>query len=209
MKIAIIGAGGRTGRLVTEEAVKRGHTVTAIVRSEKKTKAQNEIIKDAKNLTSNDLSGFDVVVNAFGAWEEGVLGEHDVVTQAISNAISGTQTKLYIIGSAGSLYMDEEHNQRLWESELMPEIYKPLASNMAKAFDNLKKRTDVNWVYVSPALDFQPEGEERNNYKIAGDVFTTNANGESFISYIDYTKALVDIIEKDEYNKERISLLSE
>lgn len=91
----------------------------------------------------------------------------------------------------------------------MSEIYKPLASNMTKAFDNLKKRKDVNWAYVSPALDFQPEGEERNNYRIVGDVFTTNANGESFISYIDYTKALVDTIEKDEFNKERISLLSE
>lgn len=54
-------------------------------------------------------------MNAFGAWEEGVLSERDVVTQAISNAISGTQTKLYIIGSAEILYMDEEHNQRLWE----------------------------------------------------------------------------------------------
>lgn len=34
MKIAVLAANGRVGRLVVEEAVKRGEDVTAVVRSE-------------------------------------------------------------------------------------------------------------------------------------------------------------------------------
>lgn len=209
MQIAIIAAGGRVGRLVTKVAVERGHQVTAFVRTPKNTKAQNEVLIDAEDLTKEDLANFDVVVNAFGAWEDDLLPKHDTVTQIICDAISGTDTKLYIVGSAGSLFVNQNHDEVLWESDLMPEPFKPLASNMAQAFNNLKKRSDVNWVYVSPALDFQAEGEEINNYIIAGDDFTTNDNGESFISYADFAVALVDIIEENKFNQERISLLSQ
>ena len=46
MKIAVVAANGRVGRLVVEEAVKRGEDVTAIVRGENKTCAQHVIQKD-------------------------------------------------------------------------------------------------------------------------------------------------------------------
>ena len=36
MKIAVIGANGKAGSLIVNEAVKRGHDVTAIVRSANK-----------------------------------------------------------------------------------------------------------------------------------------------------------------------------
>lgn len=40
-KIAVVAANGKEGRLITEEAVKRGFDVTAVVRSENRTAAQN------------------------------------------------------------------------------------------------------------------------------------------------------------------------
>ncbi len=46
MKIAVVAANGRVGKLIAEEAVKRGNDVTAIVRSQNKTDAQHEVIKD-------------------------------------------------------------------------------------------------------------------------------------------------------------------
>lgn len=68
MKIAIIAANGKSGQTIAKEAVERGHKVTAIVRSENKSVAQEVLQKDAFDLTKEDLAGFDVVVNAFGAW---------------------------------------------------------------------------------------------------------------------------------------------
>ena len=68
MKVGIIGATGKSGRLITDEALKRGLDVTAIVRDASKLE-QSEVKvleKDIFDLTTKDLSVFDVVVNAFG-----------------------------------------------------------------------------------------------------------------------------------------------
>ncbi len=62
MKIAIIAANGKSGQTIAKEAVERGHQVTAIVRSENKSVAQEVIQKDAFALTQEDLAGFDVLV---------------------------------------------------------------------------------------------------------------------------------------------------
>ena len=76
MKIAVIGANGKAGTLVVREATERGHEVTAIMRSEQPTQAQHTLIKDVFALTRNDLSGFDAVVDAFGAWTPESLHLH-------------------------------------------------------------------------------------------------------------------------------------
>ncbi len=76
MKIAVIGANGKSGTLVVREAVERGHEVTAIMRSEHPTQAQHTLIKDVFALTRSDLSGFDAVVDAFGAWTPESLHLH-------------------------------------------------------------------------------------------------------------------------------------
>ena len=68
MKIAVVCANGHAGQLITKEAVDRGMDVTAVVRGENKSVSPHVIIKDVFDLTSEDLAGFDVVVDAFGAW---------------------------------------------------------------------------------------------------------------------------------------------
>lgn len=68
MKIAVVCANGKAGKLITNEAVKRGHDVAAIVRKENQTIAKKVILKDLFDLTESDLIGFDVVVDAFGVW---------------------------------------------------------------------------------------------------------------------------------------------
>ena len=68
MKLAVVCANGTAGRLIVEEAVKRGMDVTAVVREENKTVAQHTLAKDLFDLTKEDLQGFDVVIDAFGAW---------------------------------------------------------------------------------------------------------------------------------------------
>lgn len=67
-KIAVVAANGKAGKLVVEEAVQRGMDVTAFVRSENATVAQEAVVKDIMDLTAEDLAGFDAVVDAFGAW---------------------------------------------------------------------------------------------------------------------------------------------
>lgn len=149
MKIAVITAGGRIGSLTTDEAVERGHDVTAFVRSDRSTRAQHTVVKDAREISADDLAGFDAVVDAFGAWVPEELDQHDEVTKALADAVAGTSTKLYVVGSAGTMLMGGDPAKPLRDSEIMLEEYKPLAKAMGKAFDNLCERDDVNWVCVT------------------------------------------------------------
>ena len=57
MKIAVVCANGKAGKLIVKEAVDRGHDVTAVVRSENQTVAQHTLAKDLFDLTSPSAPG--------------------------------------------------------------------------------------------------------------------------------------------------------
>ncbi|HIR17393.1 MAG TPA: NAD(P)-dependent oxidoreductase [Candidatus Caccocola faecigallinarum] len=209
MKIAVICANGKAGKLIAEEAARRGHDVTAVVRGENKSAAPKAVIRDVFEITADDLKGFDAVVDAFGAWTPEALPQHGTSLAHICGAMSGSAARLYVVGGAGSLYVDAEHKTRLMDMPGFPDIYKPLASNMGEALDALRARRGVTWTYLSPAADFRAGGERTGKYKFAGEEFTTNAKGESFVSYADYAAAMLDAIESGKYADERISVYAE
>lgn len=85
----------------------------------------------------------------------------------------------------------------------------PVVNGHAKALEELRKFDDVNWTYVSPAGDFQADGERTGKYILGGEELVLNSKGESVISYADYAIAMVDEIESGKHIKERISVVSE
>lgn len=207
MKIAVVAANGKAGQLIVEEAVKRGHDVTAIVRSENKTQAQHLLKKDLFDLTKEDLVGYDVVATAFGAWIAETLPLHSKSIEHFNDLLAGTSTRLLVVGGAGSLYVDKEKKVRLVDTAEFSADYKPLASAQADELDLLRTKKDLNWTFVSPAAEFIPDGARTGEYILAGDFFTVNEAGESKISYADYAIAFVDEIESGKYIQERISVL--
>ena len=74
-KIAVVAANGKAGQLIVREAVERGNDVTAFVRSENRTVAENVVVKDIMDLTPKDLVGFDAVVDALLRSEERRVGK--------------------------------------------------------------------------------------------------------------------------------------
>ena len=207
MKIAVVAANGKAGQLIVEEAVKRGHDVTAIVRSKNKTQAQHLLKKALFNLTKEDLAGYDVVVTAFGAWTPETLPLHSKSIEHFNDLLAGTSTRFLVVGGAGSLYVDKEKKVRLVDTAEFPAEYKPLASAQADELDLLRTKKNLNWTFVSPAAEFIPDGARTGEYILAGDFFTVNEAGESKISYADYAIAFVDEIESGKYIQERISVL--
>lgn len=209
MKIAVICANGKAGKLIVKEAVDRGMDVTAVVRSDNTTAAQKVLKKDLFALTAADLAGFDVVVDAFGAWTEDTLPQHSTSLKHLCNILSGTNTRLLVVGGAGSLYVNPEHTACVADGPDFPDIFKPLAAAMAKALGELRGRKDVRWTYVSPAGDFQAEGERTGKYILGGEELTLNSKGESIISYADYAIAMVDEIVNAANIQKRISVVKE
>lgn len=209
MKIAVICANGKAGKLIVEEAVRRGHEVTAVVRGENRSAAKSAIIKDVFSLAADDLKGFDAVVDAFGAWTPETLPQHVTSLRKICDVLSGSPARLYVVGGAGSLYLDAEHKTCLMHAPGFPAVFMGVAQATADAFDELRGREDVTWTYLSPAADFRADGERTCRYKLAGEEFTTNGKGESFISYADYAAAMLDVVESGKYANERISVYTE
>ena len=206
-KIAVVAANGKAGQLIVKEAVERGNDVTAFVRSKNRTVAENVVVKDIMDLTPKDLVGFDAVVDAFGAWTPETLPQHSTTLAHLCDILSGTGTRLLVVGGAGSLYVNPEHTMTVSETPDFPEIFKPLASAMAEALSDLRERDDVRWTYISPAGDFQAEGERTGEYILAGEELTLNDRNESIISYADYAIAMVDEIESGDHIQQRISVV--
>ena len=209
MKIAVICANGKEGKLIVEEAITRGADVTAIVRGENQSAAKQVIQKDLFDLTAADLEGFDVVIDDFGAWTPKTLPQHNTSLKHLCDLVSGKRTRLLVVGGAGSLYVNPEHTIQVMDGADFPEMFKPLASNMGKALDALRTRTDVRWTYISPAGDFQADGAKTGKYILAGEELTLNTKGESVISYADYAVAMVDEALNGNHIQQRISVVAE
>lgn len=207
MKIAVVCANGRVGKLVTKEAIDRGLDVTAIARGENQTAAKRYVGKDLFDLTAEDMSAYDVVVDAFGAWTEDVLPLHSKSLMHLCDILSGTKKRLVVVGGAGSLYVNPEHTAVVSDGADFPAEYLPLAKAQGKALADLRKRKDVAWTFISPAGDFQADGERTGKYILAGEELTLNEKGESIISYADYAIAMVDEIVSGNHIQERISVV--
>lgn len=206
MKIAVVAANGKAGKLITNEAVKRNHEVTAVVRHSNQTQASHVLQKDLYELSATDLKDFDIVVDAFGVWDPADMNLHDSSLMHLADCLSDTNVKLFVVGGAGSLYVDPEHKKQLKDTADFPEEAKPVAEGMGTALNHLKERGDVQWVYVSPAASFIADGAKTDDYTIADNEYAENKAGESKISYCDYASGFVDALEADKYNQVQISI---
>ncbi|CAM3487589.1 MULTISPECIES: NAD(P)-dependent oxidoreductase [Saccharibacillus] len=211
MKIAVIGATGKAGQLIVKEAVQRGHDVTAFVRDTSKFDLEGvqAVQKDVMNLTAEDVIGFDAVVNAIGmppGRESGHIEAGRTLIQAFQGA---PDSRLIVVGGAGSLFVDEAQTTRLVDTPDFPDLFKPTASSQGQNLQDLQASEGIRWTFLSPAAFFDEAGARTGRYQTAGEVLTVNAAGDSYISYADYAIAIVDEIENAKHVNQRFSVVGE
>lgn len=208
-KVSVVCAAGKEGRLLVDEAVSRGYDVTGFVRGNDTVanpKAKT-VVKDLFDLTREDLIGFDAVIDAFGAWTPETLPLHKTSLKHLCDVLSGTKVRLLVVGGAGSLYVNPEHTVQVKDLESFPAMFKPLAYMQGAALDDLRKRNDVQWTYLSPAGDFVADGERTGEYLLGGEEYFVNDRGESRLSYADYAIAMIDEIENANNIQKRFSVI--
>lgn len=208
MKIAVLGASGKSGALIVKEALSRGDEVNAFVRDSKKVQPSERLKvtqKDIFSLTSGDLEGFDVIIDAFGEWSDMTLHKKHIIH--LNDILKSNSARLLVVGGAGSLYMDKEHKVTLADTPDFPDSYKEIAAAMREVLDYLRETNEINWVYISPAAMFEADGEKSGNYSINGEEFSVNKDGESIVSYADFASATLDIAKSNSYNKVRVSVI--
>ncbi|WP_394955211.1 SDR family oxidoreductase [uncultured Helicobacter sp.] len=208
MKIAVLCANGKAGKLIVGEAINKGLEVSAFVRDSTKARFDSKVCvvqKDIFTLESSDLQGFDVIIDAFGEWQN--LSLHKAHMEHLVQILSGNSAKFLAVGGAGSLYMDKEHSVMFMDTPDFPQEYLPVARATAEAFDVIKVSKDINWVYVSPPAVFIPDAPKSGKYKIIGEEFEVNSKGESKISYADYAIAMIEIAIDSTYSKQRVGVI--
>jgi len=211
MKIGIIGASGKAGSLILKEALTRGHEVTAIVRDEARIQIQGASVleKDVFDLKEEDIKEFDVVVNAFGA-APGKEHLHVDAGKILIEAMKGApQTKLIVVGGAGSLFVDEAKTIRVLDTPEFPKEYFATAFNQSKNLGDLQNATGIQWTFVSPSAFFDPQGNRTGGYKLGKDNLLVNSKGESYVSYADFALAVLDEIENPQHINQRFTVVAE
>jgi len=208
MKIGIIGATGKAGQKLIQEAIKRGLDVTAIVRDASKlTESVQVIEKNILELTEEDIKPFDVIINTFAApltdaEQYRVMGKHLIAI------FSDVSTRLIVVGGAGRLFIDETSTTHLFDTPDFPEFLIPSSKNQYESYLDLKA-SSIKWTYVSPAAFFDPEGKRTGNYEIGKDHLIFNSAGESYISYADLAVAIIDEAVSEKYLCTAITVVGE
>lgn len=209
MKIAILCASGKAGKEITKEALSRGLEPVCFVRdSSKMNEFANKIQvvqKDIFALDSKDLADFDVIIDAFGEWQD--LSLHKKHIESLSKILQGSRARLLVVGGAGSLYMDSSHTARLMDMPNFPKEYLGVAQATAEVLSFLRDEKGFKWVYVCPAAEFVPTLPKSNHYEIIGEEFKVNANHESKIGYSDYASAMMDIALDSNYEDVRVGVI--
>ncbi|WP_054024698.1 NAD(P)-dependent oxidoreductase [Bacillus sp. FJAT-28004] len=208
MKIAVIGAAGRAGSRIVEEAKNRGHQVTAIVRDASKltsTQGFEVLVKDVFQ-TGAELNEFDVVINAFSA-KPGVEHQHvEVIKHLIEVLKKSPNTILYNVGGAGSLLVDDK-GTLLKDTPEFPSIYYATANAQSEQLEVLRGEKELKWTFFSPAAMFEP-GEKTGKVQLGNDHFLLNASHESKISMEDYAAVLLDEIENPQFLNRRFTAIN-
>jgi putative NADH-flavin reductase len=109
MKLFIVGATGRTGRLVIEQAISRGHTITAIVRRPGMLHAHERLLIVVGDplrcsILAPALVGHDAVISCIGQRSQQDANLLTRAATSILDAMSESQVRRCLVVSQGLLF---------------------------------------------------------------------------------------------------------
>lgn len=211
MKIALFGATGHIGHAILDEALSRGHDMTAIVRDPSLLSHDGAHLKvvtgDVTRPESwqDAVAGADVVIASLSARRDGAPDSIPANAAILLEHLPQTDVKrLLWVGGAASL--ETAPGVRVIDDPHFPDAWKPEANGQAKALDVFRaSKSNLEWTYVSPA-GLLEDGARTGKYRVGGDQLLVDANGKSHISVADFAAALLDRAEKNDARRQRITL---
>lgn len=212
MKLAIIGASGFVGSALLDEALQRGHDVTAIVRHpEKITKVDPKLTVKQGDAQDADtvaelVAGHDAVLSAFNAgWTNSNLYEDFLEgCKAIEKGTEQSGVKrLLVVGGAGSL--EVAPGVQLVDTPQFPAEWKAGATSARDYLNVLRQNTTLDWTFLSPAIMLEP-GERTGTFRIGTEQPIFDEKGASKISVADLAVAILNEIEQPQFIQKRFTV---
>jgi uncharacterized protein len=211
MKIALIGATGFVGSAILQEALQRGHEVTAIVRHPEKLSPHPKLRPhnaDIQNIdeVARSVAGHDVVISAFSpGWTNPNMYDVQVMgTRAIVDGVKKAGIKrMLFVGGAGSL--EVKPGVQSVDLPEFPAEYKQGALATRETLDLLRKEPSLDWSFLSPSADLFP-GQKTGKFRLGTDQLITDSQGNSRISVEDYATAMLDEVEAPKHIRRRFTV---
>lgn len=199
-KIAILGASGHVGRHLVDEALRRGHAVTAVARHASQLGAHHRLTAvDADvqaGATTAALKGQDAVLSAIRFAE--------VPAARIIGAVKAAGVpRLLVVGGAATLHLPD--GQRLLDSPGFPPAYRAEAEGGAAFLAALQAEPTLNWTFLSPSAEFI-EGPRTGHFRLGHDQLLSDAQGRSWISFADLAVAMLDELERPAHPRQRFTV---
>jgi putative NADH-flavin reductase len=211
MKIAVIGATGFVGSAILQEALQRGHEVTAIVRHPEKVKPHPKLRPHKADVQKGDevtrsVAGHDAVISAFNpGWTNPNMYDLQVRgTRAMIDGVKKAGVKrLLFVGGAGSL--EVKPGVQSVDLPEFPVEYKQGALATREALNLLRNEPSLDWSFLSPSADLFP-GQRTGKFRLGTDQLLADTQGKSRISVEDYAKAMIDEVEKPTHIRRRFTV---
>jgi uncharacterized protein len=213
MKIALIGATGFVGSNILHELSSRNHDIVAIARNISNEKNSYNITWQKADVNNVDelvkiISGKDVVINAFNAgWTNPNLYNDFIKgSKAIHEAVKKSGVKrLIFVGGAGSLFVAP--GLQAVDTPGFPKEFHAGASAARDYLNVIKHEKELDWVFVSPALEMHPgiTTGRTGKYRLGFDNPVFDENQRSAISVQDLAVAIADEVENPRHHRVRIT----
>ena len=219
LDIVVYGATGEVGSHVVQEALERGHRVTAVSREPEQFEMQHDklaVIKgDLLDMASvaEIVAGRDIVVVSV----RGVIGDSKTPESALQfiaaeNLVDAlfrlgdAAPRLIHVGGSGSLEVEPgvRFAAKL-PTILLPKNLEIEILGQMLALDFYRKVDDVKWTYVTPPKNFT-NGPRTGIFRIGGDQALEDERGRTRVSRADFAVAIVDEAEQSAHVRKRISI---
>ncbi len=212
--VVLIGATGFVGSAILSELLNRGHKVTAVVRNASKLPKHDNLTAVEEDVANVDAiasiaSGKDAVISAYNpGWTNPDIKRliEENYSKIVEAAKKSGVERLLIVGGAGTLFV--KPGLRVVDSGAIPaEIIDGVRPLGDFYLNQLTKENDIDWVFFSPAGEFDAQGERTGKYRLGkDDLIVDKTTGTSHISVKDYAAAMVDELEKPAHHKERFTI---
>ena len=219
LDIVIYGASGKVGSHVVQEALDRGHRVTAVSRRPEQIEIRHENLSVVrgdlldKASVTEIVTGKDVVILSV----RGVIGDSGspesalqfIAAEMLVDAVfqqGDRAPRLLHVGGSGSL---EVEPGVLYAAKLpkilIPKNLEVEILGQILALEFYHKVDDVKWTYVTPPKNFT-NGPRTGVFRIGGSRALQDERGRTRVSRADFAVALIDEAEQARHVRERISV---
>jgi len=211
MKITVFGAAGNAGSRIVQEALTRGHEVTAVVRSHKPSHEFPAGVKVAIGDASQAES-----IRALATQQDLLITatrpqpgqEHELleITLTFMDTLKDTGVRLLLVGGAGGLEVPNTQGRLVVDDpQYVPLAWRDIGVACTEQLNICRNSQGVNWTYLSPAANFAP-GKRTGQFRLGLDELMLDEQGQSSVSMEDFAIAMMDEAEQPKHQQMRFTL---